>query len=279
MPEPASIPSLIDDLLREAGRPRLTWYGPEPERVELSGPVLANWAVKTTNLLVEEFDAGPGTVIGIDLPPGWRSMVWVLSTWRTGATAALIHAPSGRERRSLPVESLETLGSVRTLITDRPAEWVTLATSPASPRSPLPDLVAVALPALARGFGAELPRGALDAARAVMTYPDALGYAPPVDPDRTALIGSTPSEGISHRDLVEASVRLAAPTPGERRLVVTGRGRGAATARWALEALGVWAAGGSVVGLEAGTADALTADPDRLARLREGERVTSASTL
>src|SRR6478735_7253781 len=39
--------------------PRLTWYGPDAERVELSGRVLDNWVAKTSNLLQDELDAEP----------------------------------------------------------------------------------------------------------------------------------------------------------------------------------------------------------------------------
>ncbi len=37
----------------DPGRPRLTWYGADGERVELSARVLENWVAKTANLLVE----------------------------------------------------------------------------------------------------------------------------------------------------------------------------------------------------------------------------------
>ena len=71
------------------------------ERVELSGAVLANWVAKTTNLIVEEFDAGPGCRLLIDLPPHWRTAVWVLGALRAGATAVLPGAdgaaPDGRD--------------------------------------------------------------------------------------------------------------------------------------------------------------------------------------
>ena len=40
--------------------PRLTWYGPDSERVEFSGRVLDNWVAKTSNLLQDELDAEPG---------------------------------------------------------------------------------------------------------------------------------------------------------------------------------------------------------------------------
>ena len=42
-----------------ATSPRLTWYGPDSERVELSGRVLDNWVAKTSNLLQDELDDRP----------------------------------------------------------------------------------------------------------------------------------------------------------------------------------------------------------------------------
>ncbi|MDR3068395.1 MAG: TIGR03089 family protein, partial [Cellulomonas sp.] len=59
-------------LLTDPGKPRLTWYDSDDQRVELSGAVLSNWANKTANLLVEEVEAGPGTRVGLDLPLHWR---------------------------------------------------------------------------------------------------------------------------------------------------------------------------------------------------------------
>ncbi|MEK8228049.1 hypothetical protein NKG05_21105 [Oerskovia sp. M15] len=44
--------------------------------MELSGAVLHNWINKTVNLLVEEFDAAPGTRVLLDLPSHWRAIVW-----------------------------------------------------------------------------------------------------------------------------------------------------------------------------------------------------------
>ena len=57
---PTTTSDVLNLLQREPGRPRLTWYGDGPERIELSGAVLANWVAKTTNLLVEELDAAAG---------------------------------------------------------------------------------------------------------------------------------------------------------------------------------------------------------------------------
>ncbi|MGN6441414.1 MAG: TIGR03089 family protein, partial [Arthrobacter sp.] len=59
--------------------PRLTWYGPDGERVELSGRVLDNWVAKTSNLLQDELDAEPGMSLRLDMPAHWKSLVWALA--------------------------------------------------------------------------------------------------------------------------------------------------------------------------------------------------------
>ena len=69
--------------------PRLTWYGPDSERVELSGRVLDNWVAKTSNLLQDELDAEPGMRLGLDLPAHWKSMVWALAAWQLGMETVL----------------------------------------------------------------------------------------------------------------------------------------------------------------------------------------------
>src|SRR5688572_18938796 len=89
---PSHVADLLRLITRDPGRPRLTWYGDDGERVELSGAVLENWVNKTTNLLVEEFDAEPGTRVVIDLPVHWRTVVWALAVWRVGATAVLVES-------------------------------------------------------------------------------------------------------------------------------------------------------------------------------------------
>lgn len=55
------------------------------ERVELSGTTTANWVAKTSNFLVDELDAEPGTRVRIGLPSHWLRFVWVLSCWSVGA--------------------------------------------------------------------------------------------------------------------------------------------------------------------------------------------------
>lgn len=225
----------LADLMRQlstAAGPRLTWYG--DERIELSGPVLTNWVVKTANLLVAEFDAGPGTTVGVDLPPHWRTSIWTLALWRIGATVSL--APAGD-----------------VVVTHRPREVESDG-----------DVIAVALPALARAFPGELPAGATDAAEAVMTYGDQLGPTPEAEPTDTALV-------TGRRELTYADLASLPPGPDGRVLVDARAGTDAVL----LDSLAAWRAGGSVVLVDAPLAAELDADPTRRARLLASEQVTA----
>ncbi|MGF0117779.1 TIGR03089 family protein [Promicromonospora sp. Marseille-Q5078] len=243
---PSTISQILDRLISDPGRPRLTWYGDGGERVELSGAVLQNWVSKTVNLLVEEFDAAPGTVVTLDLPAHWRSVLWALAAWRSGATVQL--AP----------ETPAAGGDV--VVTSRPGAWGDVLAGAGAA-----DLVAVALPALARSFDGDLPAGAVDAAAAVMTYGDVIGWVPGTDADAVAL-EAPGAEPVRHADLVPT------PAPTAERVLVDGARPLGDVLR---ELLATWAADGSVVLASAATAAELAADPARLARLRETERITA----
>ena len=146
---PTDVPALLWGLAAsDPGRPRVTWYGDEGERVELSARVLDNWVAKTANLLVDELDADAGTAVRLDLPPHWRTVVWALATWAVGARL---------------VED----GEPDVLVT-------------AAPRPDPGDgrVVAVALPALARSVP-HLPAGALDYNAEVSGFGDVFVPAEP----------------------------------------------------------------------------------------------------
>jgi uncharacterized protein (TIGR03089 family) len=234
---PTTIADLLTLLVREPGRPRLTWYGDDHERVELSGAVLENWVHKTANLLVEEFDAGPGTRVRLDLPGHWRTVVWALATWRVGACTVLDDGPHD------------------VLVT---ADAVTAGAGRAR------DVVVVTLAALARRSPDPLPPRAIDAAAAVMTYGDVLAWAPEVDPGAAALV--TPTGATSHAGL--ADLLGAADDPGARRLVVLGADEPLDSLRAVLGTLGT---AGSVVL----ATPAAVADPQARERLVASERVTA----
>ncbi|ADG75238.1 conserved hypothetical protein [Cellulomonas flavigena DSM 20109] len=234
-PAPTDVTGLLELLQRDPGRPRVTWYGEDGERVELSGAVLANWVAKSTNLLVDEADAAPGVRVALDLPPHWRALVWALAAWRCGAGVVL-----------------DGCGA-EVVVTHRPQE--------AGPASPGAVVVAVALPALARQFGPGLPPDAVDGA-AVLSHPDVVVWAPPVDPTAPALTvdGTT----VPHARL------LAADAPAAQRVALTADDLPALLRT----ALATWAADGSVVLLAAPLAAALRADPARRARVLGPENVT-----
>jgi uncharacterized protein (TIGR03089 family) len=137
----------------DPGRPRLTWYGADGERVELSARVLANWVAKTANLLVEELldpvPAGaPAVAVAVDLPVHWRSVVWGLAAWSVGARVVAADEPAA------------------VVVTDDPA-----GAPPTDPAGA--PLVVVTLAALAFA-GADVPPGALDYNAVVAGYGDQL---------------------------------------------------------------------------------------------------------
>src|SRR5690625_7671347 len=76
--------TLLDTWTSGQSAPSLTWYGPDAERVELSGRVLANWVTKAANLLADEADVTPGALVQLDLPMHWRTAVWALAVWACG---------------------------------------------------------------------------------------------------------------------------------------------------------------------------------------------------
>ena len=275
----STITDLLSLLSRDGGQPRLTWYGDGGERIELSGAVLANWVTKTTNLLVEEFDAEPGVVVATDLPAHWRTLVWALATWRSGAELRLVDGATSADGTAgggdAGAPSPALTGAPDVVVTADPLRW---APAPGERRSRT-AVVAVSLPALARRFDGELPAGAVDAASAVMTYGDQLGYVPPSDPGATALAGAGVATEVDHAALVGWAGEHAATTitdgPVARALLRTS-GAPSGVADLLATAVSVWAGGGSVVVLSPQMTAELAADDARLARLVETERVTSA---
>jgi uncharacterized protein (TIGR03089 family) len=154
----ASIPDLLRMMVAaDPGRPRVTWYGADGDRVELSARTLENWVAKSANLLLEEFDAGPGTRVGVLLPAHWRTATWLLATWTVGACVVPGQPAAGRPAPPLDV-----------VVTADPAAAVAAGVDPAI-------VVAIALPALATSFGAGLPDGAVDGAGEVRLRGDVVG--------------------------------------------------------------------------------------------------------
>lgn len=196
-----------------ATSPRLTWYGPEGERIELSGRVLDNWVAKTSNLLQDELDAGPGTRLRLDLPAHWKSLVLALAAWQLGMEVVLDASEADLVATADP--------------------------GPAAAQGAFDAVLAVALPALAMRWPGTLPSGAVDYAAEVRSHGDV--FLPHAEPEanRPALVAA--GAVYTHAALLDG---FAAPQDEALRLLVAaGDGLEAALAR----SLGVWKNAGSVV--------------------------------
>jgi uncharacterized protein (TIGR03089 family) len=175
--------------------PRLTWYGPDAERVELSGRVLDNWVAKTSNLLQDELDAEPGTRLRLDLPAHWKSLILALAAWQLG---------------------------MEVVVGDTAADLLATADpAPGAAQGAFDAVVAVALPALAMRWPGELPTGVVDYAAEVRSHGDV--FMAHVDPEATrrAVLAAT-GTAHTHAGLLEG---FAAPhDDGVRLLVSAGDG-------------------------------------------------------
>jgi uncharacterized protein (TIGR03089 family) len=152
-PTPAALLARL--VAADPGRPRITVYddtdGPtRGERIELSARVLANWVAKAGNLLQDELDAGPGTVVRLALPPHWRTVYWAFAAWSVGACVEV--AEPGDDGSGADV-----------VVTDDPSRG-----------EGADHLVVVTLAALARRASVEVPAGAVDEARELSTHGDVL---------------------------------------------------------------------------------------------------------
>jgi uncharacterized protein (TIGR03089 family) len=82
--------------LPDPARPFLTYYDDGTgERVELSGVTTANWVAKTSNFLVDDLEAEPGTRVRLGVPSHWLRFVWMLSCWSVGAAVVEADADIG----------------------------------------------------------------------------------------------------------------------------------------------------------------------------------------
>lgn len=80
--------SLTEQLLAttQPARPMITHYDDAAgTRVELSVATMANWAAKTANWLVDEFDVEPGDAVAVRLPAHWQTAAVLLGAWWCGA--------------------------------------------------------------------------------------------------------------------------------------------------------------------------------------------------
>lgn len=149
---------------RDSASPLLTWYGDPGERVELSGHVFDNWVAKSANLLAEEFDAGPGTRILLDLPAHWKSLAIAFAIWSTGAELILPASGTESPLHEWANHHHGTTGSPDVVFTGNP--------STATEVFPAAEVVAVGLESLALSFPGEVPSGCLDYVAEVRGFGD-----------------------------------------------------------------------------------------------------------
>lgn len=271
---PSTVPQLLNSLRTlNPTAPRLTWYGPDSERIELSGRVLDNWVAKTANLLADELDAGPGTLVALDMPVHWRSLVWLLATWAVGATAAA--GTGDPARATAPAGTTAGFGRADIVATANPAEAAErLVAARAAGQGGTTTLVAVALPALAMRWVGELPDGAVDYSGEVRSHADV--FFPGDEPAADAAAWETPAGTATFAQLLapgpaaapggQAGQEAGAPGTGPERALLEARNGWDGVVH---DALQTWARGGSIVLLD----PSVTATD----RLRGTENVTRGS--
>ena len=227
------MPALLQRLVADdPGAPRVTFYAERyaqtGERVELSARVLSTWVAKTANLLEEEFGTGPGSVVALDLPTHWRTLVWQLAAWSSGAAVLLGGSGSPADA---PADAPA----------DVTADVFISHDADALRRDGSGEKVAVSLAPLARSFGTDVPAGVLDYARVVTGYGDTHSALAAPGPADVALVGAA-GAATTFGSLLADAVTAGAQWPvGVRLLTDVEPGdvvRGP---------LAAWARGGSVV--------------------------------
>ena len=253
---PENFPGLLD-LLAARPQPALVWYGAarerttDPERVELSGRVLQNWAVKMIGLFREELDeplSGSHHLVVLDAAPHWKAAAAGLAAGALGAEVHVLGRGSAAEHSGSASETSAraAIGALSEapdlVVTDRPRSWAEGALADALGDAELAALSPGLLdPSFEAGAGESIPAWVLDVSAEVRQHPDQL-----LDPlDAVSL----PSPG----DPVPGAVVV--PSGSQRPPLHAWRAlswRGDA----AEQVLGVWAHSGTVVLFDADPAEA-----------------------
>lgn len=153
---PATYAELLDRL-SASPRPAAVWYdGASGDRVELSGRVLANWAVKLINLLSSEWEISPETETVVDMPPHWKS--------------AAVHL-AVRALGPMSVRTEDAQDAEQLVIAADPLRW-------AEEDAEFEELAGVSLGLLDSSYedatGEALPAWVLDVSAEVRQHPDQL---------------------------------------------------------------------------------------------------------
>ena len=230
-PSPAALLRRL--VAADPGRPRVTVYDDTDsptrgERIELSARVLANWVAKAANLMRDDLDAGPGTVVLLDLPPHWRTLYWALAAWSVGACVEVPAHRTTADAGPGPATAAATNAAADVVVTD--AVDVAAAAD---------EAVLVTLAALARSAVGPVPTGVVDEARELATHGDVFdAWDEPNGSDPALRAGGGV---VAYADLV------AAPEPGPAGGPQRVHTDTTDTAAFLRLALTVWAADGSLV--------------------------------
>lgn len=241
-----TIPRLLQGALaRDGARPFVTFYDEHSgERTELSVATTANWVAKTANMLQDSLDAESGSVVRIDLPLHWETLVWLLACWSVGCSVATDVSSDA----DIAVLGPELRG--------------------ADHASAGPDIVvALSLRPLGARFADPLPAGVVDYNAEVLGHGDHFGAWSEPTGDTVAL--SSLEVQVSQRSLIDGTdqiIKEADIAPGARILVTASDSQ--------LDALvAALVVGGSVVLVT--DSDGTPVKPERLRTLADAEHVTA----
>lgn len=196
-----TVPAALASALRgDVAAPFVTWVGDAGARTELSLRTYENNVAKAANLLRDDADATPGTVVALRLPLHWQTAVWLGACALVGASAVLDGDPSAADVSVVGPGAL-----------DLPAAPLALATALHPLGMPFPP-------------GTALPPGVLDAALEVRAHGDRFAAYDDVEPSTEWLEVS--GRTLGQAEALEAAAALAAGhglAEGGRLLVTASR--------------------------------------------------------
>ncbi|WP_010524679.1 TIGR03089 family protein [Nesterenkonia sp. F] len=231
------------ELLAARPQPAVVWYGADGERVELSGRVLQNWAVKLIGLLREEVELVRDATVLVDAAPHWKAAAVVLACRALGAEPRIAGLDDAAAYAAADAEPA-------LVVTDRPAAWErSAALGDAELAALSPGLLDASW---AEALGEELPAWVLDVSAEVRQHPDQL-----MEPlEELPLPAPDGLDGLDELADLDGLVVLA----GQPDAATTASTAAAEWNRWALrgwttetaaELLGVWARGRPAVLVDA----------------------------
>ncbi|CAM2874956.1 TIGR03089 family protein [Corynebacterium propinquum] len=150
-------------LADDPASPRLTVYNEaDGTRMDFSAQTTENWASKVANFLREELDLDDGSVILVDLPVSWQTVMISLGALAAGVT---VH---------FATDTVATADSSDTADAAEPVVFFT-TTDKASEYANRGDVVVVTTDPFGRGveeLGQQVPEGAIDFGPTVRFYGD-----------------------------------------------------------------------------------------------------------